>query len=150
MRHSISALRESPLANKRLAQAMQPLLEASQAAGILTELTVSGTERPLDPKTSLALYRAAQEGLTNIRKHARATRAGLHLDYSDPDRIQLTLEDNGVGSRAAGGGDSSDSDAGFGLMGMRERIELLGGALHLHTAPGSGFRLHITIPTPAA
>jgi hypothetical protein len=59
---------------------------------------IDGTPRPLTPAVEHALFRAAQEGLTNIRKHARATNAVVRLDFREPSRVRLELADNGVGA----------------------------------------------------
>ncbi len=141
VRHSVAALRESPLGNTSLPDAVAALAAETQAAGIVVELTTEGTPRPLDPRAELTLYRAAQEGLTNVRKHARASRVDVRLDYSDPAAVTLSLHDNGLGS------DATAAPTGFGLLGLGERARLLGGSLALETAPGHGFGLTLTLPT---
>lgn len=107
-------------------------------------LHIQGAPRPLPTAAEHALYRAAQEGLTNIRKHARATTTSLTLDFRDPARVRLTLLDNGTApatpSPAAPG-------SGYGLRGLHERIALLGGRVSAkprHDAPG--FQLEVEIP----
>ena len=92
-----------------------------------------------------ALYRAAQEALTNVRKHARASRVDLRLDYAASAGVRLTVQDNGVGCQT-----SEDHEGRFGLLGMRERIHLLGGELRIQTAPGQGFRLEVDVPEKAS
>jgi signal transduction histidine kinase len=95
----------------------------------------------LDSRAELTLYRAAQEGLTNVRKHARASRVDLTLNYVDPDRVSLSVRDNGLGApvNAAAGG--------FGLLGLRERATQLGGQLVVESTNGRGFGLLVEIPT---
>ena len=78
--------------------------------------------------------RSIQEGLTNARKHSRASRVDLSLDYDDPQRVRLVIKDNGVGAESVDSG-------GFGLLGVRERVQLLGGAVQIETGPGEGFSL---------
>jgi signal transduction histidine kinase len=97
-----------------------------------------GDGRALSPQAKLTLARTAQEGLTNVRKHARASRVDLTLDYRQPDAIQLVIEDNGVGSEETGGG--------FGLLGIRERVQLLQGSMACVTGRRQGFRLEVTLP----
>ncbi len=138
VRRSVAALRASPTESRPLPEAVATLVEECRAAGVLTELTVHGEPRPLSPQIELTLYRAAQEGLTNVRKHAHASRARVTLDYQDPGAVRLVVQDNGVGS--------ANTDGGFGLPGLRERASLLGGEVRIVTAPGQGFMLEVRIP----
>ncbi len=75
VRRSVAALRASPIEGKSLPETLQGLTEETRAVGVPAELVVSGVPQPLSPQTEQALFRAAQEGLTNVRKHARASRA---------------------------------------------------------------------------
>jgi signal transduction histidine kinase len=140
VRGSVSALRESPLGRHTLPEAVAVLAAETQAAGIVAELRVEGLARPLDPRVELTLYRAAQEGLTNVRKHARASRVDLLLDYRDPTAVSLTIHDNGLGLAA------TDRPPGFGLLGLEERARQLGGRVAVATAPGAGYRLTLELP----
>lgn len=139
VRQSVSALRGSPLGQKTLPIALADLLTETESSGLVTHLEIHGQPRPLDAKLDLTLYRAAQEGLTNIRKHARASRVDLLLDYHTANQVQLQVKDNGVGTAVPPNG-------GFGLLGLRERVHLLGGRLETETAHGKGFKLVITLP----
>lgn len=138
VRQSISALRESPVDQQPLPEALAALVYENQSSGIVTELGIQGEPRQLDAKANLTIYRAVQEGLTNIRKHARASRVDLLLDYRNPETVQLLVIDNGVGTAVPSGG--------FGLLGLRERVQLLGGQINTKTAPGEGFQLAISLP----
>jgi signal transduction histidine kinase len=107
--------------------------------GVACTFTVGGDERAVSSEARLALYRAAQEGLTNVRKHARAHRVEVRLNY-EADGVRLTVEDFGARAAAPPG-----DEAGYGLTGMRERAELLGG--RLDAAPtDSGFRIELWVP----
>ncbi len=140
VRHSVSALRESPLENRTLAEAVEGLAQELREAGLVTELTIEGTPANRDPKIELTLYRAVQEGLTNVRKHARASRVDIWLRYT-PKQTTLTIKDNGVGS------DRSEENSGsFGLIGIQERVQLLDGRMEINTAPNEGFQFTITLP----
>jgi len=139
IRHSISALRESPLENQTLPAAIEQLVVATSQTGLIAELEVVGPYYELEPKINLTLYRVAQEGLTNSRKHARATRVWVTLDYSQKDQVRLSVADDGVGTAV-------DPNEGFGLVGIRERVQLLGGETAVSATPGAGFILVITIP----
>ena len=103
-------------------------------------LAIEGPPRALPSAIEHALYRATQEGLTNIRKHARATRARVVLDFRAPQRVRLELSDNGTGLQPGPNG------AGFGLIGLRERIELLGGSMETANRIEGGFALRIEVP----
>jgi signal transduction histidine kinase len=94
--------------------------------------------RALDPPEELAIYRAAQEGLTNARKYAGAANVALTLDFADPNRVRLMVADDGRGA--------TTTEGGFGLIGLRERVQLVGGSLSLQTAPGAGLVLTVEVP----
>jgi signal transduction histidine kinase len=138
VRRSVTALRASPVEDLPLTEALAKLVDECSAAGIATELVVTGAPRPLGPSTRLALYRAAQEGLTNVRKHSKAMRATLTLDYSRTTTVRLEVSDDGVGRR--------DGEEGFGLLGVRERAQLLSGQVRIRTAAGRGFTLEVELP----
>ena len=101
-------------------------------------LTVAGNIHSLSPQADLTLYRTAQEALTNVGKHAKTSRADLTLEYRDDGSVRLRIEDDGVGS--------ADSKGGFGLLGVRERVQLLGGQVSVQTEVGKGFALEVELP----
>jgi signal transduction histidine kinase len=137
VRRSVGALRAAA-DHPSLPAALAALAEAAHDAGLPTTFTMQGVERPLDPPEEQALYRAAQEGLTNARKHAAAAHAALTLDFGQPDRVRLTVADDGRGA--------TTTDGGFGLVGLRERVQLVGGSLNVKTAPGAGLTLIAEVP----
>ncbi|MDI1250724.1 MAG: sensor histidine kinase [Lacunisphaera sp.] len=136
VRRSVGALR-TDTGRPPLPEALREL--AAHGEPVPT-LTVEGSPRPLPPGVEHALYRAAQEGLTNIRKHARATSALMRLDFRTPQRVVLELADNGVGATPAAG------ETGFGLRGLRERIALLGGTVDTGNRLEGGFALRVEVP----
>ncbi len=138
VRESVAALRVSPVENRPLEDAIAELANESQAAGIATEFHLVGSLHPVEAKTALAFYRAAQEALTNVRKHSSASHVDVTLDFSEADLVRLTVRDDGVGA--------SDVTGGFGLIGIRERVQLLGGVCRVETEIGKGFRLEVSIP----
>ena len=138
VRESVSALRVSPVEKRSLLDALATLLEETRTTGIAAELRVLGEARTVDEKTALAFYRAAQEALTNVRKHADASCVEAKLDFSHPALLCLTVRDDGRGS--------ADTSRGFGLVGIRERLHLLGGEVRVQTQPGQGFCLEVTAP----
>jgi signal transduction histidine kinase len=139
IRHSISALRATPLENHGLHGAITLLVNEHRATGKRVEFRISGTPRPCSPTVDMAFYRIVQEGLTNIRKHAPNAAADVILNYSEPDTVMLEVHDDGAGS--------SHPDSGLGLVGIRERVQLLGGTLTITTTPGQGFSLRAVIPS---
>ncbi len=140
VRHSVNALRESPLENRTLAEALADLANELREAGLITELTIEGEPTNRDSKVELTLYRAVQEGLTNVRKHARASRVDIWLRYL-PEGTVLTVQDNGVGANM-----SEERNGRFGLIGIQERVQLLDGRMEINTAPQQGFQFTITLP----
>lgn len=141
VRRSVAALRASATEERPLPAALEALAAEAQAAGLVTHVTVDGIVRPLPPPTELTLYRAAQEALTNVRKHARASRVDVRLVYGPDGRVRLSVRDNGVGADPA-----AEANGGFGLLGLRERLLLVEGGLQVRTAPGEGFVLEVEAP----
>jgi signal transduction histidine kinase len=141
VRRSVRALRE-PRLHAPLPEALGALAEETSAAGVPTRLSVTGEERTVSDETVEALFRAAQEGLTNVRKHAEATHADVLLDYADA-LVRLSVRDDGKGAA-----DNTDGAAptGFGLVGLRERAEQLGGKLLVESTPGRGCTLTMEVP----
>jgi len=138
VRRSVAALRASPIESRPLHEALAKLAEQWNAAGLRAKFAVAGTIRPLTPQANLTLYRAAQEALTNVGKHAHASSVDLHLDYGDERLVRLRVKDDGLGS--------ANSEGGFGLLGVRERVQLLNGAVHVHGGAGEGFSLEVELP----
>jgi two-component system sensor histidine kinase UhpB len=93
----------------------------------------------LGEAVSVTIYRIVQEGMTNIAKHSGASRVDLPIERKG-SHVELTLRDNGRGA------DPNATTSGLGLIGMRERVEMLGGQLRIDTAPSKGFAVHARIP----
>jgi signal transduction histidine kinase len=115
-----------------------------QDSGVPCRYTVSGDARALGSEARLAVYRVAQEALTNITKHASPGRVAVCLAY-EPASTRLTVEDFAANSGRPG---RTDRGGGYGLTGMRERAELLGGTLTA-AGTGSGFRVELQLPVHA-
>ena len=110
--------------------------------GIFTEIAVTGRERRLASHTEIGLFRVAQEALNNVVKHAQASTVRVRIEFA-PVGVTLVIEDDGKGFDAA----NDDAPTGhFGLMGMRERLQLLQGKFSIKSTPGKGTRVMITVP----
>jgi signal transduction histidine kinase len=117
------------------------LLDELRAAGVTIEREVHGEPRPLHPTVELTAYRVIQESLTNVAKHAGRADVTVRLRYG-PGRFEVEIEDDGHGPAAAPG-----DGAGLGLVGMRERVQLLDGELVTGPRDGGGFRVRASLPT---
>ncbi|HHY89379.1 MAG TPA: sensor histidine kinase, partial [Chloroflexi bacterium] len=137
VRSSISALRADPTSSRPLEETIRLLLADVRATGLQTRLTVNGEPRSLPQEVEFACFRMVQEGLTNVCKHAQAKRVDLHLEFLE-DSVRIRLQDDGKGADSPAGG--------FGLLGLRERCEMLGGSLNIATRPGEGFMLTMEVP----
>jgi len=144
-RQAIDALRGDSLPGPALLDRL--IRDTAAATGIAGRLTVHGTERGLPPEVRLTLYRTAQEALTNTARHAgRGAAAEICLDYSD-DAIELVIEDYPAAD--ARSSDAGLSGGGYGLTGMRERAELLGGSLTAGPTD-TGFAVRLQLPAEPA
>ena len=114
------------------------------------ELAVSAPLEQLDEMRRLALYRLVQEGLTNVARHSHATRVAIRIDREPGGarrpaaHIVAAIEDNGVGV------DPAAPAVGLGLIGMRERVEAVGGTLLMRTSSAGGFALCAHLPLGSA
>jgi signal transduction histidine kinase len=139
LRRSLDVLRDP---DASVALAPQPSLRDLEAlfadAGLPVHLHSSGTLRDLPEGLELSVYRLIQEALTNVRKHANASCADVHVDFGD-DTLRVTVLDDGAGDQGG---------AGQGLVGMRERVAMLGGELETGSRPEGGYRVAATLPIP--
>jgi signal transduction histidine kinase len=116
------------------------LLREIRRAGLPVELHVAGEPSRLPAAIDLSAYRIVQEGLTNALKHARASRASVHIGYA-ADELRIQVSDDGAGAAAATG-----DGLGHGLVGVRERVKLFGGEMTADASNGGGFRLTTSLP----
>jgi len=140
VRRSVAALRADPMGEKPFLEAVKALIADNQEAGLLVSYNQVNSPRASAPQTELALYRTLQEALTNVRKHARASRADVILEYRK-ENVRLEVSDNGVGIS-----DAENDEEKFGLRGIRERVELLQGRMEISASPGGGVRLMVELP----
>jgi signal transduction histidine kinase len=102
----------------------------------------------LPPELETTLYRIVQEALTNVLRHAHAERVSVILEHRH-DHVLAIVEDNGQGYDVESVMNSASAEPRLGLLGMRERIALVGGTLEIESSPGSGTTIFARIPLPA-
>jgi len=145
VRHSVAALRPSDTTSLSLASAIKRLVTEFETTCPTTEVIVDYEytipEDTLDADQRVTLYRTVQEGLTNIRKHAQASKVLLRLRI-DAVKTELTILDNGIGKVSRADGHA----VGYGLLGLQERVALLNGTATSAAQPDTGWRVHIVLP----
>lgn len=144
-------LRPSALDDLGLMDALRTMVETSPLKKDGVDLTISfgGELRGLEDRVNIALYRVLQECLTNISKHSGADHVGISLqrtpggagaDDGKSETVDLVIEDNGRGI------DQARASRGLGLIGIRERVETLGGEFHLVSGSGKGTSVRVSVP----
>jgi signal transduction histidine kinase len=121
---------------------LDSLVAQMRLAGLPVALTVEGEQRPLPPSVDLSGYRIVQEALTNTLKHAGRAEATVTVRYGDR-ALEIDVSDDGQRAPADGA-----AAGGNGLIGLRERVNLLGGRLQVGARPGGGFAVRALIPLP--
>jgi signal transduction histidine kinase len=143
-RRSVRALRPEQLERSGLVDALEELARswtASSRVPVRTEVT--GRLQPTSLDVESTLFRAAQEALANVGRHADATHVGLTVTYLD-DVLLLDVRDDGTGF------DPATRSPGYGLTGMRERVGRVGGRLEVESAPGEGTAISVAVPLEPA
>jgi signal transduction histidine kinase len=146
-RRSVQALRPEPLEEATLPDALDELARRwSQTEAVELSFATTGEPRPLLAEVEATLFRVAQEALTNVAKHAGASKVGLTLSYTD-QAVLLDVRDDGVGfaPRRRDGNGRRDGH-GFGLDGMRQRLRRVAGSLAVESAPGDGTAVSASVP----
>jgi two-component system sensor histidine kinase UhpB len=136
-------LRPSMLDDLGLVAAVQAHVDDLNASGVRATLAADGLDGRLPSEIELALYRVAQEALTNVVRHARASAVTVRLSRSGR-QVTLEVQDDGIGFDAA----SPQRPGGLGLAGMRERMALIGGDVRIHAQAGRGTRIVATADLP--
>ncbi|GGV91174.1 two-component sensor histidine kinase [Streptomyces gelaticus] len=126
------------------------LIEQVRQTGLAVDFKIEGTPRPLPSGVELTAYRIVQEALTNTRKHGGPDAgASVRLVYFD-DGLGLLVEDDGRGAAHEMYEDGGADGAGHGMIGMRERVGMVGGTLDAGPRPGGGFRISALLPLKPA
>ncbi|MUL44318.1 sensor histidine kinase [Streptomonospora sp. PA3] len=142
-RRSVEALRPQDLAEAHLPDALESLARRwGEENGVEVAVEVTGEPAALSPAIEVTLFRMAQEALTNVAKHAAASRAGVTLSYLD-DVVLLDVRDDGRGM------DGARRD-GFGIRSMTQRIRGVGGSVAIESAPGEGTAVSASVPAITA
>jgi signal transduction histidine kinase len=154
LRRLLGVLNDSPAedcgrdhaADERVPDAPQPsiatldrLASTVRAAGLNIDLAIVGEVRPLPPGLELSVYRIVQEALTNVLKHAQASRVRVRVDYG-PDAVTIDVVDDGTARTTSG------APAGHGLVGMRQRARVFGGTTTAGPAPAGGWHVRAELP----
>jgi signal transduction histidine kinase len=110
----------------------------TEETGVAAEFVVQGERRPLPTGVDVVLLRTVQESLSNVRKHAHAKTAEIVLSYQD-DSVVLLVTDDGKGF------DPESASDGFGLRGMRSRVDQVGGSMSVTSSPGAGATVELEV-----
>lgn len=114
-----------------------------EKSGIQASLTVTGADHRLESTREVVIFRAVQELLSNVRQHAQATQVRLSMDF-DGHRVRVVVEDNGKGFEHKGRANGKPKSSGLGAL--EERMDMLGGELHVDSQPGQGARVIVDVP----
>jgi two-component system NarL family sensor kinase len=141
-RRSVLDLRTAPLEGRTLAEALAALAAQHERnqPGVQVKFIATGESRSLPLRVEASLYRIAQEALTNVVRHARALHVTVQLETM-LDNVRLIVQDDGRGFDPA-----RIPQGRLGLIGLNERVKLLGGSLKVQSSPGAGTRIQVAIP----
>ena len=146
MRHLVDELRPAVLDDMGLPAALRHRVENfASLSGVKASLTIGQDYPRLPGDVETILFRVTQEALTNIARHAHATQAWIDLRCDD-GWVILRIEDDGLGFDPAAALEDADRPAGWGLVGMQERVRLADGEVRIHSEPGKGTRLIVQVP----
>ena len=142
----------APLAPAPGLAELDALVAQAARAGVEVTVSLEGEPRRLPSAVDLACYRVVQESLTNVVRHAGASRAEVSVTHHD-GRVVVEVTDDGRAGlpdgSGAGSGNGNGAGSGQGILGMRERARALGGSLEAGPRPGGGFRVQATLPVAA-
>ena len=145
LRRVVVGLRPPALDELGLTNAIRKSLNDLEADGIAGEYNQAGEPCRLPSSVEIAVYRVVQESLMNIRKHAKATNVALNVEFN-PHEMVLEICDNGKGFNLAQTLDSAISVGHLGLLGMKQRAEMLGGNMNIRTGEGTGTTISFNFP----
>jgi signal transduction histidine kinase len=142
LRRTVATLREPLQTDISLPHSLARLIDSfKQATGLDIQLLLSDDPLDLPHTHRLVLYRAVQEALTNVQRHAQANRVWVSVEVKEP-KVVLLVRDDGVGFPG------QEQINGFGLRGLRERVSQVAGTMEIESASGEGTQLSIVLPLP--
>ncbi len=140
-------LRPSVLEHFGLAEALELITDGMNSMGqIDVSISITGSERRLSEEAEVALFRITQEALSNVRKHSGATKAKVNITYTSK-KVKVVVSDNGHGFNVNNKSDDS-LNSRLGLVGMRERAQLIGAKLQIKSLEGIGTTVSVELPSP--
>ena len=146
VRRACRDLRPSVLDDLGLRAALEWLSDSSSSRGVPCTFTCRGNPAPTTSEEEIAIFRIAQEALSNIWRHSGATQASLEVEYL-PGRLQLSIHDNGRGfALQSNSATVYNPRGGLGLIGMRERAALIGATLTISSSSGNGCHVALSLP----
>ena len=145
LRRVVVGLRPPALDELGLIKTIRQSLDDLAADGIVSDYNQTGKSFRLPSSIEIAVYRIVQESLINIRKHANATKVALSVKYN-PDELNLEIRDNGQGFNLVQTLDSAIAVGHLGLLGMKQRAEMLGGNMNIKTGEGTGTTVSVNFP----
>ncbi len=145
LRRVLTGLRPPALDELGLNHALRQSLEELKADGLGCQFSEVGTPVRLPSSMEIAVYRIVQEALSNVRKHASATNVNLRLQFQT-DKLLIEVRDNGRGFDLSHTLDSAISVGHMGLLGMKQRAEMLGGDIRIRTGEGTGTSIIFSFP----
>jgi len=148
LRRVLAGLRPPALEELGLTPALERALDSLEAEGVSCNFTMEGTPVRLSPTVEIAVYRIVQEALNNVRKHARASQVTLRLGFQ-PQALHIEVADNGRGFDVPRTLQGAISLKHLGLLGIKQRVEWLGGTFKLESGEVAGTRLAVSIPISA-
>jgi signal transduction histidine kinase len=145
LRRVVIGLRPPALDELGLAHALKKSLDDFKMEGVIYRYTQVGEPCRLASSMEITIYRVVQEALANIRKHAKADHVNLRVEFRE-DSLFVEIRDNGQGFNLASTLDSAISVGHLGLLGMKQRIDMLGGEIYIKTREGKGTTISVSLP----
>jgi len=145
LRRVLTGLRPPALDELGLSHALRQIFEDLRTDGLICKFSEVGIPLRLTSSMEIAIYRVVQEALINVRKHAKATKVTLRLQFQ-ADKLQVEIRDNGRGFNLSQTLDSAVSVGHLGLLGMKHRVETLGGDIKITAGEGTGTAIILRFP----
>jgi signal transduction histidine kinase len=139
------AVGEAPVEPQPTLAQLDGLVDEARRDGLLVDVQIVGNAQRLEPAVEVSAYRIVQEALTNVRRHADARHVDVRVVY-EPECLRLHVSDDGTGRTTDASLSHHGRQPGYGLVGMRERVEVYGGRLSVASPPTGGFTVDADLP----